>query len=219
MVAFKLKTWLENGMEYDLEGYMERGINVLFGASGAGKTLLIRHLIGLSPGIHLQDGDPIKTPMYRTRNVAYLPQGGGIFPKLSIEKNIFLGSKPSKEQRSKADSLMKTFGLKFYPEDPCDSLSGGEKLRLGLIRTLIENSEFMFLDEPFSGLDPYHGFICREAIEELPDQDKRYILFSTHELEDAKMKGANLLMIDEGKVRKMESSSQIRDHFFNPGAK
>ena len=218
MVAFSLNTILDNGKEWNFEGYLERGINVLFGASGSGKTFLIRHLIGLSKGIKMQDGDPIDTPLYKSRSIAYLPQGGGILPRLSIEQNIFLGMKPDKKAIEKVDEIKDRLDLKFYNDDPSDSLSGGERLKLSLLRCLNQEAEFYILDEPFSGLDPYSRHVCRELLEEIPNQDGKYILFSTHDLEDANIEGANLLLIDEGRITKMESLTQIRDHFFNPGS-
>ncbi len=216
MVAFELKTNMASGVAIELKGYLEKGINVLFGPSGSGKTFFLRHLIGLEKGVRLQDGDPIVTPLYKSRSLGYMPQGGGILPGLTIIENIYLGRSKDLKPNAALKEQMESLGLKFYGDERSNKLSGGEKLRLALIRAMVDEPEFLILDEPFSGLDPYYGQICRELLTELSDLDKRYVLFTTHELDDAKMPGANLLLINHGEIRKMESATEIRDHFFNP---
>ncbi len=216
MVAFELKTRMDTGVAIELKGYLEKGINVLFGPSGSGKTFFLRHLIGLEEGVRLQDGDPIVSPLHKSRTLGYMPQGGGILPGLTILENIYLGRSKDQKPNEALKEQMESMGLKFYGDERSDKLSGGERLRLAMIRAMVDEPEFLILDEPFSGLDPYYGQVCRQLLTELLDLHNRYVLFTTHELEDAKMQGANLLLINNGEIRKMESAAEIRDHFFNP---
>jgi lipopolysaccharide export system ATP-binding protein len=136
----------------------------LLGPNGAGKTTTFYMIVGMiSPndGKVLLDGDDITSfPMYKRARmgIAYLPQETSIFRKLSVEKNILailqLQKMSKKEQKNRLEELLESFGLKDVRRQMGYMLSGGERRRCEIARSLASNPKFILLDEPFAGIDP-----------------------------------------------------------------
>ncbi|ROL59121.1 LPS export ABC transporter ATP-binding protein [Bacteroidetes/Chlorobi group bacterium MS-B_bin-24] len=136
----------------------------LLGPNGAGKTTTFYMIVGMiSPndGKVLLDGDDITSfPMYKRARmgIAYLPQETSIFRKLSVEKNILailqLQKMSKKEQKNRLEELLESFGLKDVRKQMGYMLSGGERRRCEIARSLASNPKFILLDEPFAGIDP-----------------------------------------------------------------
>jgi lipopolysaccharide export system ATP-binding protein len=136
----------------------------LLGPNGAGKTTTFYMIVGMiSPndGKVLLDGDDITSfSMYKRARmgIAYLPQETSIFRKLSVEKNILailqLQKMSKKEQKNRLEELLESFGLKDVRKQMGYMLSGGERRRCEIARSLASNPKFILLDEPFAGIDP-----------------------------------------------------------------
>src|SRR2546427_3650635 len=136
----------------------------LLGPNGAGKTTTFHIIVGLlSPdsGQVLLDGvDITHLPMYlRARNgISYLPQEPSIFRKLTVEENILavLETLPltAHQRRERLEELIEDLGLQQVRRGYGDLLSGGERRRGEVGRSLLISPSFMLLDEPFSGIDP-----------------------------------------------------------------
>ncbi len=136
----------------------------LLGPNGAGKTTTFYMVVGFirpNEGEVYLDDDPIThLPMYRRaqRGIGYLPQEPSVFRKLSVEDNIRavleMTGLTAGEQKEKLESLLEEFGLTTKRKNRGDTLSGGERRRTEIARSLATNPKFILLDEPFAGIDP-----------------------------------------------------------------
>jgi lipopolysaccharide export system ATP-binding protein len=136
----------------------------LWGPNGAGKTTTFNLVVGLlrpRAGRVLLDGRDITSlPMHlRARaGLGYLPQEASIFRKLTVRDNFLcileMMALAPKEQRSRAEALLEEFGLGHVADCLGETLSGGERRRAEIARSLIRNPAFILFDEPFAGIDP-----------------------------------------------------------------
>ncbi len=160
---------------------LARGETVgLLGPNGAGKTTVFYMITGLiraDEGRVLIDGEDItRLPMYRRARlgIGYLPQEASIFRGLTVEQNIravleFV--EPDKEQReAHLEALLQEFRITSIRNSPAIALSGGERRRVEVARSLASRPTFMLLDEPFAGIDPIAIGDIRDLVMHLTDR-------------------------------------------------
>ncbi len=162
----------------DVELEIGQGEDVgLLGPNGAGKTTTFYILVGLarpdSGRVLLNDDEITDLPMYlRARSgISYLPQEPSVFRQLTSEENLLavLETLPltPEQQRDRLEELLVQMGLETVRTSKAYTLSGGERRRLEIARSLTLQPSFILLDEPFSGIDPLTVKDLQEIIREL----------------------------------------------------
>src|ERR1700688_699454 len=151
----------------------------LLGPNGAGKTTTFYMIVGLvrpnSGRVMFSGTDVTNYPMYKRARLGmgYLPQEESIFRKLTVEENIMaiLETTPlnKKERKHRCEELLNQFGIDHVAKQLALTLSGGEKRRLTIARSLVTKPSLLMLDEPFSGVDPIAVYDVQQIIKNLGD--------------------------------------------------
>jgi len=179
------------------------GVFGLIGTNGAGKTTTIRMILGIirmDEGSSSWDGRPITR---ETMSFGYMPEERGIYMKSKIlEQLVYFGmlrGMNKMDARKSAAALMERVGISEYQEVEAEKLSKGNQQKVQLIATLVHNPELIFLDEPFSGLDPINTETLSRLLSELVDE-KKFIVMSSHQMSTVEDFCENLVMLHHGET-------------------
>jgi lipopolysaccharide export system ATP-binding protein len=195
---------------HDVSVYVEQGEVVgLLGPNGAGKTTSFYMIVGLvSPdsGNILLDGEDITDlPMYRRagRGISYLPQEASVFRKLTVEENLMAIletlSLNSRQRRERMDQLIDQLGLEKVRRSHAYMLSGGERRRVEVARSLVISPSFLLLDEPFSGIDPIQVLELQRIIFDLK-RGGIGILITDHNVRETLVVTDRAYIINNGRI-------------------
>ena len=181
----------------------------LLGPNGAGKTTTFYIIVGLttpdSGQVLLGGADITDLPMYlRARNgISYLPQEPSIFRKLTVEENIMavLETLPltAHERRERLEELVEELGLQQVRRSEGYLLSGGERRRVEIARSLVISPSFILLDEPFSGIDPLTVLDIQKIIVQLKESGIG-ILVTDHNVRETLRVTDHAFIINNGRI-------------------
>ena len=190
----------------------------LLGPNGAGKTTSFYMIVGLiSPdsGQVTVDGDDITNlPMYRRarRGISYLPQEASVFRKLTVEENLMaiLETLPldARQRRERMNRLVEQLGLETVRGSKGYILSGGERRRTEIARSLVIEPSFLLLDEPFSGIDPIQVIELQRIIFDLK-RSGIGILITDHNVRETLAVTDRAYIINNGKIFRTGSPSEL----------
>jgi len=190
----------------------------LLGPNGAGKTTTFYMTIGIIKAdkgqVLLDDEDITNYPMHlrARRGVGYLPQETSIFRKLTVKQNIMaiLEILPisKSEQKERTDMFLDELGIKQLAEQKASLLSGGERRRLEIARSLATNPSFILLDEPFAGIDPLAVIDIKKIIWHLKKRGIG-ILISDHNVRETLEVCDKAYILNDGKIIESGSPQKI----------
>lgn len=203
--------------EVDLE--VRRGEIVgLLGPNGAGKTTTFYLLVGLvrptEGKVFLDTLELNHFPMYlRARmGISYLPQEPSVFRKLSVKDNLDLVLEmqglSKKEVKEERERLLEEFGISHLANSPANLLSGGERRRLEIARTLATFPSFILLDEPFTGIDPIAVEDIQNLVKYLASKNIG-VLITDHAVRETLAITDRAYIMFEGKILVSGSSEEI----------
>jgi len=205
-----------NGVSFDVN---QGEVVGLLGPNGAGKTTSFRMTVGLidaDGGSVLFDGQDVsRLPMYqRARSgMGYLAQDSSVFKQLSVEDNLMaiLETRPlnRKQRRERQDELLDQFGLTHIRRTKANRVSGGERRRLEIARSLITEPKLILLDEPFAGIDPKTVAEIQDQIRSLVEAHNLGILLTDHQFRETLEVTDRSYLIREGQVFAHGNREQI----------
>lgn len=190
----------------------------LLGPNGAGKTTNFYMIVGLiKPNggkIFIDDLEITYEPMYKRAKlgIAYLPQEASVFRKLTVEDNIKaileMTGIPRGEQRNKLEQLLTEFGLQHVRKNRGDLLSGGERRRTEIARSLAVNPKFILLDEPFAGVDPIAVEDIQAIVSKLKEKNIG-IVITDHNVHETLSITDRAYLLFEGKILKQGTAEEL----------
>ena len=190
----------------------------LLGPNGAGKTTTFYMIVGLArpdSGRVLLNGEEITDlPMYlRARNgISYLPQEPSVFRQLTSEENLLavLETLPltPEQQRDRLEELLAQMGLEMVRHSKAYMLSGGERRRLEIARSLTLQPSFILLDEPFSGIDPLTVKDLQDLIREL-SRSGIGVLITDHNVRETLSVTDRAYIVNHGKIMKKGTPQEL----------
>jgi phospholipid/cholesterol/gamma-HCH transport system ATP-binding protein len=211
-----------NGIDLELH----KGENVVvMGRSGSGKSVLIKIIAGLiSPGkgtvkVFGKEVDEIdKKELTELRlKIGFLFQGNALYDSMTVRENLEFPlirnnrKIPADKINKEIEDVLNAVGLAETIDQLPSELSGGQKKRVGIARTLILKPEIIFYDEPTSGLDPITSGEMNDLINEVKERYKTSSIIITHDLTCAKTTGDRIFMLVDGKFVRQGDFDEVFD--------
>ncbi len=196
----------------DISGVFEKGKpNLIIGASGTGKSVLLKCIVGLikpDKGTVTYDGRNFfeadrNTKTEIRREIGMLFQGGALFDSKTVEQNVMfpldiLTDLPQKDRLDRVNFCLKRVGLENANKKMPSELSGGMKKRVGIARAIVNNPNYLFCDEPNSGLDPQTSIVIDELIQDISEDYNITTIVVTHDMNSVMGIGEKILFIYKG---------------------
>jgi len=183
----------------------------LLGPNGAGKTTTFYMIIGFirpnSGSVYIGERNITRLPMYKRAGlgIGYLAQETSVFRKLTVEENIMailqMTRLSRKDRKKKLDDLLEELDIAHLRKRKAYSLSGGERRRVEITRTLVSEPQFILLDEPFAGIDPIAVEDIQKIIERLVEKGLG-VLITDHNVRETLSICSRAYIMCDGKILK-----------------
>ncbi len=180
----------------------------IVGKTGSGKTLLLESLAGLyesNEGSVEYDGVSVWDIPLSMRKIGFVYQNACLFPHMKVKDNIAFGLRMHKVKKSDqkiiVENILKELEIDGLEERWPETLSGGEKQRCAIGRALVLKPKVLFMDEPFSALDPQTREKMYSLIKKIKNEYNCSIIFVTHDHKDAEVLAERLIVIEEGTIK------------------
>jgi phospholipid/cholesterol/gamma-HCH transport system ATP-binding protein len=197
---------------FDISATFEKGKpNLIIGSSGTGKSVLLKCIVGLIPpdtgdvefdGLEFTHADrDLKTEI--RRQIGMLFQGGALFDSKSVEQNVMfplnvLTKMPYNEKIDRVNFCLERVGLEGQNAKMPSEISGGMKKRVGIARAIVNESRYLFCDEPNSGLDPQTSILIDDLILEITEEYDITTIVVTHDMNSVLGIGENIIFLYQG---------------------
>jgi molybdate transport system ATP-binding protein len=217
-VGFQKKV---NGFTLDIEWQIGNELAVLFGFSGAGKSMTLQMIAGLrNPDsgyvslddiVYFDSSTGTDLPP-QERPFGYVFQDLALFPHMTVLQNILYGAAnlPKHEKLDRAHDMIRAFKLTGLEDRYPHEISGGQKQRAAFARALIRRPKMLLLDEPFSALDRPLRLEMRRFLREVRDDFSIPALLVTHDFEEAVAISDKIIVYEHGKIVQIGSPEEVK---------
>lgn len=213
MLSVNLKKHFRNkdakDFSLDISFSASDGITVLMGASGAGKTTILRLIAGiltpdegfikLNEHTFFDSDKKINLPI-QARNIGFVFQDYALFPHLTARQNIAYGIKEKPAKNETAREMLALFHIEHIGERTPNEMSGGEQQRVALARALASNPKIVLLDEPLSAVDVETRLKLLDEIEEAQRRTKIPFIYVTHNEKEAERLEKTRIVLKNGRI-------------------
>ncbi|TVR82556.1 MAG: ATP-binding cassette domain-containing protein [Saprospirales bacterium] len=196
----------------DINVQFDKGkTNLIIGRSGAGKTVLLKILIGLivpnSGRVFYEDTDFYALNKKQVRKirmeVGMLFQASALFDSLTVEENIrfpldMFTNFTLKEKKDRVNYCLERVNLEGVNDKYPSEISGGMQKRVGIARAIVMNPKYLFCDEPNSGLDPKTSILIDKLIQEITRENDITTIINTHDMNSVMEIGENIILLQDG---------------------
>jgi len=196
--------------------------NLIIGRSGAGKTVLLKILVGLfSPTkgkVWYDDRELFSLTKKQLRairmEVGMLFQGNALFDSMTIEENIrfpmdMFTNRSLKDKRMRVNEVLERVSMEGINKKFPSEISGGMQKRVGIARSIVLNPKYLFCDEPNSGLDPKTSITIDELISTITDDNNITTIINTHDMNSVMEIGENICLLHQGKLAWQGNKEQV----------
>lgn len=196
--------------------------NLIIGRSGAGKTVLLKLLVGLMEPTdgRILYGDRNFTTMNKKgrrairMEVGMLFQGSALFDSMTVEENIrfpldMFTNKTKKEKIDRVNYCLERVNLEGVNDRYPSETSGGMQKRIGIARAIVLEPQYLFCDEPNSGLDPKTALVIDELIQSITYENNITTVINTHDMNSVMGIGDNIAMLHEGQIAWKGTKDQV----------
>lgn len=206
------KSFEDKEVLHDINATFENGkTNLIIGQSGSGKTVLMKNLVGLldpTSGEVLYDGRNFVTMSKREkvkmrREMGMIFQSAALFDSLSVLENVMFpldmfSSMTYRERKKRAEECLDRVNLINAEMKFPGELSGGMQKRVAIARAIVLNPQYLFCDEPNSGLDPKTSLVIDELLSSITKEYNTTTIINTHDMNSVMGIGENIVFICEG---------------------
>jgi phospholipid/cholesterol/gamma-HCH transport system ATP-binding protein len=206
------KSFNDKQVLHNVSGIFEKGKpNLIIGASGTGKSVLLKCIVGLTTpdngevyyddrGFYASDRE---TKTQIRREMGMLFQGSALFDSKNVEQNVMfplnvLTKMKYSEKLDRVNVCLKRVGLENVNTKMPSEISGGMKKRVGIARAIVNNPNYLFCDEPNSGLDPQTSILIDELIQDISEEYNMTTIVVTHDMNSVMGIGERIMFIYKG---------------------